>query len=78
MENGRLEPLRALPVYREAQPCLQPIEWAKYIQCTLIFPLMGIPQTLAQNPSNDAPTFSATFQEAPGGGPLAAANLREA
>ena len=37
------EPLRALPVHREAQPCLQPPQWAKYIQCTLIFPLMGIP-----------------------------------
>ena len=45
MESGRIEPFRALPVHREAQPCLQPPQWAKYIQCTLIFPLKGIPQT---------------------------------
>ena len=37
MENGRIEPLRALPVHREAQPCLQPPQWAKYID----FPLDG-------------------------------------
>ena len=42
MENGRIEPLRALPVHREAQPCLQPPQWAKYIQCTLIFPLISL------------------------------------
>ena len=28
MESGRVEPLRAPPVHREAQPCLQPPHWA--------------------------------------------------
>ena len=43
MESGRIEPLRAPPTHREAQPCLQPPQWTKHIQCTLISPLMGIP-----------------------------------
>ena len=75
MENGRIEPLRALPVHREAQPCLQPPQYAKYIQCTLIFPLMGIPQTQGPKPLAVGPTFLVCLQEAPLGGswPLAAA-----
>ena len=78
MENGRIEVFRALPVHREAQPCFQPPQWAKYIQGTLIFPLMGIPQTQGPKPSPVTPTFLACLQEAPLGGswPLAAANLR--
>ena len=31
MENGRIEPLRALPVHREAQLCLQ-LPKAKYVR----------------------------------------------
>ena len=31
MESGRIEPLRAPPVHREAQLCLQPPQWAKYL-----------------------------------------------
>ena len=66
MENGRIEPLRALPVHREAQPCLQPPQWAKYIQCTLFFFLM------------DAHIFSDLLGgPLKGSWPLAAANLRE-
>ena len=52
MENGRLEPLRALSVHREAQR-------AKHIQCTLIF---GIPQTQRSKPHSDTSRFSASFQ----------------
>ena len=59
MESGRIEPLRALPVHREAQPCLRHLS-----QCTLIFPLKGIPQTQGTEPSNDAPIFG-LLPEAP-------------
>ena len=56
MQNGRIEPLLALPVHREAQPSLQ---WAKS-HCFLS--LMG------STSHNDAPTFSASFQGGPGAG----------
>ena len=77
MESGRIEPLRALPVHREAQPCLQPPQWAKYVQCTLIFPLMGntpnpriksLKRRLRlENPLQTPPPLEAPAPEAPGG-----------
>ena len=50
MENGRVEPLRALPVHREAQPPVGQIS-TMYID----FPLDRKPQTQGPKPHADAP-----------------------
>ena len=65
----RIEPLQTLPVHREAQPCLQPPQWAKQKQCTFI-PLYG--NTIISN--NGPHTFG--LGALGGSWPLAAANLR--
>ena len=41
MESGRIEPFRALPVHREAQPCLQPPLLGQIYTMYIDFPLDG-------------------------------------
>ena len=68
MENGRIEPLRALPVHRGAQLCLQPPLWAKSLQGEH-------PKPDAFEPHKDAPRM-APAEKAPSRGPLERAGFR--
>ena len=67
MESGRIEPLRALPAHREAQPCLQPPQCQIYTMY-IDFPLDGNTLNPTSKVSAVTPTFSVTLAAAKGAG----------